>query len=115
MVGHNLGPGKLLEPAGQTVVVGMDMGDDNLGNVLKFNAGLCQLLLQRVESLGSIPAGIDQQALAISPNEIGVDMTEELVGEWQWQMVNPWYDLFHPASFLDVFEGGYACESGILP
>jgi len=62
----NLRPRKLFQLSGQAVVVWVDVGDHNLFNVPDIGADCRQLSPQGVESLGDIPAGVNEKKAFIT-------------------------------------------------
>ena len=112
---RNLGWGKLLQSTSQTIVVGVNVGNHYLRDIFKVNANLRQMISQGIECLSGIPAGINQETFSIAAYQIGVDMFQGNIREWQCQTENTRYDLVHISLSLQVVECLHSGKPGILP
>ena len=67
------GPGGLADSAGQPVVVGVDVRDQDRAHVGDGAAGFHQPLLEGVPGLGRVPAGVDERVGGV---EVGLKFIE---------------------------------------
>ena len=74
-----VGVGDLAQTPGQPVVVGMDVGDDQVPHVGQANVERPKVAFERLQRVGGIPATIDQQVAVVGPHEIGIDVPERAI------------------------------------
>jgi hypothetical protein len=88
-------PGQLPHPAGEAVVVGVDVGDEHAADVLQPGAERAEAVAQRRQRLRGVPAGVDQHHPVRHLEGVG-----EHVGQWAARdghrdAPQSWPDLLH--------------------
>ena len=77
--------GDLAQAAGQPVVVGVDVGDDQVAHVGQADVERPQVALQGVQGVGGIPAAVDQQIAVVRAHQVRVDVAQRAVLQRQRQ------------------------------
>ena len=90
------GPGRLADPPGQPVVVGVDVGDHDALDVGDVAAGLLHAALQGAERVVGVPAGIHEIRPSVGLEEVDEDVAQRVVGQRHRDAPQPGPDLLDP-------------------
>ncbi len=80
-----VGVGDLAQPTRQTVMIGVDVRDDQVPNIRHPNVKRAQMALERAQRVGGVPAAIDQHVAVVRAHQVRVDVPQRAITERQRQ------------------------------
>ena len=92
LVDDDRGAAALLHLAGEAVVVGVDVRDEQRLEFREADAGVVELLLERVERLGDVPAGVDERPAVVPFDEVRQHPAERVVRDGHPELEEPVHD-----------------------
>ena len=99
---------------GQSVVVGVGVGDHYPVNLFAVDAAFGQLFFEGVKGFFGVPAGINEKIAVIVPDQVGVDVVQGGDGQRQWHTVYTRCDLNHISPVILTVKGFHAGEGGLF-